>query len=77
MRKNNEDRLFTLEKENPDGLGPDSCGIYLIADGMGGHQAGEVASAVAVKMISTSILQHLEYLSAITIPFPSDKTGYQ
>ena len=38
-RKNNEDAMHVSERE----------GIFLLADGMGGHQAGEVASSLAVK----------------------------
>ena len=37
-RKNNEDSIY-VDVEN---------GIFLLADGMGGHQAGEVASGLAV-----------------------------
>jgi PPM family protein phosphatase len=68
MRKNNEDRLFTLEIDQPDGLGAASCGIYIVADGMGGHQAGEVASAIAAKMISFSLLQNLKNISLSRFP---------
>jgi len=32
----------------------DAFGLYMVADGMGGHQAGEVASRVAVEMINES-----------------------
>ncbi|MFH1887912.1 MAG: protein phosphatase 2C domain-containing protein [Pseudomonadota bacterium] len=37
-RKNNEDSLFL----------DDGLGLYVVADGMGGHQAGEVASKIVV-----------------------------
>jgi protein phosphatase len=40
-RESNEDRVFI----------DDHQGIYLVADGMGGHQAGEIASSLVVKSI--------------------------
>ena len=40
-RKTNEDSLFL----------DDDLGLYIVADGMGGHEAGEVASAEAVAAI--------------------------
>lgn len=41
VRQNNEDYIRT----------DDSFGIYLLADGIGGHNAGEVASALAVETV--------------------------
>lgn len=41
VRQNNEDSILT----------DDSLGIYLLADGIGGNNAGEVASALAVETV--------------------------
>jgi protein phosphatase len=41
IRQNNEDCIRT----------DDSLGIYLLADGIGGHNAGEVASALAIDTV--------------------------
>jgi PPM family protein phosphatase len=59
VRKKNEDRLFVLEKELPNALGAGSFGIYLVADGMGGHRAGEVASDMAASIISRTLIASL------------------
>lgn len=45
VREQNEDR-FVIDQ---------SIGCYLVADGMGGHQAGEVASQIAADVISKRI----------------------
>jgi protein phosphatase len=46
-RKGNEDALFL----------DDALGLYVVADGMGGHLAGEIASQLVVETISQHILQ--------------------
>lgn len=36
-----------------------SCGLVVLADGMGGYNAGEVASGIAVSVVSSEIKYHL------------------
>src|SRR5215470_5310212 len=49
QREQNEDSPFTLISEDGD------RGLFIVADGMGGYQAGEVASKLAVQKISESL----------------------
>ena len=60
VRSNNEDRVFAVERTRRNALGAESVGIYMVADGMGGHQAGEVASGMALRIISKTLLESLE-----------------
>jgi protein phosphatase len=36
------------------------CGLVVLADGMGGYNAGEVASGIAVSVVATEICQYLQ-----------------
>ena len=44
VRQNNQDSIFSATK--------DKCGLFVIADGMGGHFGGEIASGMLVNAIS-------------------------
>jgi len=46
---------LTREKNEDSFFFDDSLGLYLVADGMGGHNAGEVASALVTQTISDYI----------------------
>ena len=61
-RKINEDSVYVSKKD----------GIYLIADGMGGHLAGEVASKIAVETVA-SFLKSTRGDKEITWPFQRDE----
>ena len=55
VRKLNEDSHLALPK----------LGLWVIADGMGGHEAGEVASGIAIREIVRSIEQGMPLAEAI------------
>lgn len=49
-RENNEDSFFVMPAQN----------IYMVADGVGGHNAGELASMTAVECIAQYVIRHVE-----------------
>lgn len=69
VRQNNEDACLVLEISRSTDSGKNSYGLYLVADGMGGEQAGEVASAKAVEAISSAVLENLITPDKLQSPF--------
>ncbi|WP_039764440.1 MULTISPECIES: Stp1/IreP family PP2C-type Ser/Thr phosphatase [unclassified Caldicellulosiruptor] len=59
VRTNNED-YYLIFKSNDD-----SFSIFLVADGMGGHNAGEVASSLACKYVLEYLLINLKRFNEI------------
>ena len=62
-RKGNEDSLFLDDAQK----------LYIVSDGMGGHQAGEVASAIVVETLRDYIKQFREKNNVEELP-DSDET---
>jgi protein phosphatase len=62
VRSHNEDSGFVFDSSQQSESSPISYGIYIVADGMGGHQAGEVASQKAIQIIKSSLLDNTDYL---------------
>lgn len=57
QRELNEDSLFSLTTTVAGNNSNPPFGLFIIADGMGGHQYGEVASNVAIRTISGYVLK--------------------
>jgi len=57
QREHNEDSLLALTSSISGNSGNVPFGLYMVADGMGGHQFGEIASNAAVRLIAGHILR--------------------
>ena len=57
VRDHNEDGLFTLTTNLAVNQSYVPLGLYIIADGMGGHKHGELASDLAIRTIVNQVLE--------------------
>ncbi|MEJ2739229.1 MAG: Stp1/IreP family PP2C-type Ser/Thr phosphatase [Dehalococcoidia bacterium] len=62
VRSHNEDSVFIFDSSQQTEPVPISYGLYIVADGMGGHQAGEVASQKAIQIIKSRLLENVDYI---------------
>jgi protein phosphatase len=63
VRSGNEDSFFAEADAHR--------GVFMVADGMGGHAAGEVASEMAVQIVARALLQ----LESVVQPDAADRTA--
>ena len=61
LRENNEDSLAAMNLSQASDDEAQSVGVYAVADGVGGHAAGDVASKLAVR---TAIRQFIDEMTA-------------
>jgi serine/threonine protein phosphatase PrpC len=74
QRELNEDSLFTLTATVAGNSSNPPFGLFIIADGMGGHQYGEIASNTAVRTISGYVMRKF-HNSLFTLPsLPVDES---
>jgi serine/threonine protein phosphatase PrpC len=57
QREHNEDSLLSITSTIAGNTGNIPFGLYIIADGMGGHQFGEVASNAAIRIMAGQIMR--------------------
>lgn len=57
QRDHNEDTLFTLSSVVADGTRDLALGICIVADGMGGHRNGAIASGVAARVVANHLVK--------------------
>jgi PPM family protein phosphatase len=57
QRELNEDSLLAFTSIISGNSGSTPFGLYIVADGMGGHQFGEIASNAAIRTIAGQIIQ--------------------
>src|SRR5512147_150275 len=62
---------------NEDAIGADpSCGLFALADGLGGYNAGEVASVMAISSVLDRLSSALDASRSEDEAFAPDETMY-
>jgi serine/threonine protein phosphatase PrpC len=62
---------------NEDAIGADpSCGLFVLADGLGGYNAGEVASVMAISSVLERLASSIDTLDPEDGAFTPDEAIY-
>ncbi len=73
QREHNEDSLLALTLSLAGKSANVPFGLYIVADGMGGHQYGEVASNAAIRVIAGQVVRKFHtYLFALPTQQPEE-----
>lgn len=71
QRDHNEDTLFAMSTVIADGTRDMALGVCIIADGMGGHRNGAIASGVATRTVAGQLIKNVysHFLDVQQVPF--------
>ncbi len=58
IRTNNQDSMFAFFSSNTSAEEQPDFGLFIVADGMGGHHDGELASAIATRIIAQHVIEN-------------------
>ena len=76
QRDHNEDAIFTMSALLADGTIEIPFGLFIIADGMGGYEYGEIASSVAARTMADHVLSQV-YIPHISLDAESPSESLQ
>ena len=76
QRDHNEDAIFSMSAVLADGTIEIPFGLFIIADGMGGYEYGEIASSVAARTMADHVLSKV-YLPHISLDSESPSESLQ
>jgi serine/threonine protein phosphatase PrpC len=74
QRDHNEDALYTFCTTMINENEPKIFGLLIVADGMGGHQHGEIASGVAIRALSHYVIRKLYLPLFASTPEPPEES---
>ena len=74
QRDHNEDTLFFMSTVIADGKADLPFGIFIVADGMGGHMHGEAASQAAARVVAKYLISKVYYKLIEPNPEPMDES---
>lgn len=74
QRDHNEDALYTLTTTLVSDTRFINFGLYIIADGMGGHEHGEKASGIAIRAVAEHVFNNCYTSLFSQIPSPPEKS---